>query len=264
MQGIQVAIGSHENAELRETITVQVRAPIERPREQLIPPLATNQIIVTLATEKAVEIRRAPIAAAAVTPQPVVAVEAVDRIAARATADAIAAVGAAEFIVFRAAVDDCDPVDAERVQVGDIKSVRALNELNLVVAAQAGDAELLTERCAIGAAPDRLEAALPQLDQQLSAARQLSGGLAVETFQRLAGNGLAEADYIVSGRAAFGQGRNSVPSCGPKATDRRCRREFSMGLGDEECNHFAAHSGHAPLRRDGLGDSSLSVVVLPL
>ncbi|HEY4634690.1 MAG TPA: hypothetical protein VIH00_12315, partial [Candidatus Limnocylindrales bacterium] len=131
------------------------------PGIQVVDAGAADQVVVAAPAEQDVvgEGRRRLLAGRGISPQAVVAREAVHRVAAAAAVEAVASRGAVQDVVARAAVDDADEIFAALVQIADVqrqdvdRRERALvghvgirHEADVVVAHQSGNAELLDQR----------------------------------------------------------------------------------------------------------------------
>ena len=101
---------------------------------------------------------RVALTGSAVAPELVVADIAKDHVAAEAAVDAVAGVGSLERVVARSTVDDADPVVTAIGQRGDIQLVGTRrDELDLIVAVESRDPNLLDQRDEIRVAPLREE-----------------------------------------------------------------------------------------------------------
>ena len=122
------------------------------PGEELVRAHAADQVVVTLTAEEDVVI--GGVTRPAVAPQPVVAAEAEQHVVVAPAVQAVAARGPHEEVVAGPAVEDRDEVVAARDEPRDVHGVGPDDERDLVVAAEAGDPELLHERGPQPVAPD--------------------------------------------------------------------------------------------------------------
>src|SRR5436309_14125212 len=90
---------------------------------------------------------------AVVAEQPVIATQAEERIATHAAIDPVAAARTHQDVVAGAAVDHRHPIVAPGREIRHVNRARPLDEPEPVVAAKAGDLELLDEWRAPGVAP---------------------------------------------------------------------------------------------------------------
>ena len=109
------------------------------------------------------------------------------------TVEPVAPFRAAQRVVAGSAVDHAHPIVAPVDQRGQIQPAVAANELDDIVPAQPGDAELLDQRDALGIHPDRLkcevELTVAELHKQLPARCRAGDG-------RFAGHRLPQADRV--------------------------------------------------------------------
>ncbi len=141
----QVSIGIGEDAE------EQPRRRVPGPGEDPVVAFLSELVVVALAAEERV--------VAGATEETVVATEAVERVVARAAVDPIAPLGAPQRVVAGPAIEDRHEVVAPLREVRHVEALHAALELDPVVAAEAGDADLLHEGTLRRVAPREEECA---------------------------------------------------------------------------------------------------------
>ena len=149
-----------EHAVLRVTGGLRIL----RPGVEIIDAGTTEDVVVAAAAvDLVVVVRRcAFFAGGGIAPQPVVTGETVNRIAAAAAVDAVAPSGSHQQIVAGTAVDHADEIIAARVEIADVErqhgprrrrsgigGIGIGDELDIVIAQQAGHPELLHQRFAV-------------------------------------------------------------------------------------------------------------------
>ena len=119
---------------------------INRPCVEPVGALTRNHVVVALAAEEPVVIRREALPRAAIAEEPVVAAEAIHRVATKATIQAVATRRAKYRVVAGPAVHHPSPVGAPVVERRHVHGIPAGHEAHRVIATETGDAELLNHR----------------------------------------------------------------------------------------------------------------------
>ena len=119
----------------------------------MVDTLTTYEIVIALATENGVDIIRLPLPWTTVTEEHVVTAETENRVAAETAVDSIPCSSSGKDVVAITTVKDPDPVSRAICQRAHVDGIGAADEADRVVAAEAGDTELLDRRGTVVQAP---------------------------------------------------------------------------------------------------------------